>query len=384
MFSYSRSYIEFNFKKAIQLYESIYLSNYAYKKYKVSKDEVVFCVEDSFVLYICIEQFSPFVSETQYHIKFEELLPNTIFPFTIRKFENFFDDAYYLIFYKKFYGLSNPMQKSLISSTTEDTINRINKLIPKLNLLERIHSWEGFAYTSIFFKIDSGQSITYGNYLTQCDEGYKIAYRKCKDLEDFYLYSFLPERNHLYSHGYMFDKNVNITLQQIKLQRPLTLHNKIYFWFKREYLYDICDIKGQQIKYLDEFLLTDLFKMPPYIYDVKPTKWKSEYLAFELTQKIYGKENVTFQYRPFFLNFNGHQLSYDIFIPKKKIAIEYQGKQHFEPIDYFGGQIAFEQQQRRDKIKANLSKENNIKLVYLSYWEDLSIETIKKKIREIT
>ena len=49
-------------------------------------------------------------------------------------------------------------------------------------------------------------------------------------------------------------------------------------------------------------------------------------------------------------------MSYDIYIWGLKTAIEYQGKQHFESIDYFGGEKAFKKLQQRDIEKQELSK----------------------------
>ena len=45
-------------------------------------------------------------------------------------------------------------------------------------------------------------------------------------------------------------------------------------------------------------------------------------------------------------------MSYDVYICGLKIAIEYQGKQHFEPVDFFGGKDSFENQQYRDRSKS--------------------------------
>ncbi len=75
-------------------------------------------------------------------------------------------------------------------------------------------------------------------------------------------------------------------------------------------------------------------------------------------------------------------MSYDIYICGLKIAIEYQGIQHFEPVDYFGGEESFNKQQERDKLKAQRSKENGVALIYINYWEDITPTLIKKRIEE--
>ena len=61
----------------------------------------------------------------------------------------------------------------------------------------------------------------------------------------------------------------------------------------------------------------------------------------------------------------------DIYIPKYKIAIEFQGEQHFKPIDFgnYGNEKAaaiFEDNIQRDIKKKQICEENNIKLLYFS------------------
>ena len=73
-------------------------------------------------------------------------------------------------------------------------------------------------------------------------------------------------------------------------------------------------------------------------------------------------------------------MSYDIFISRLNVAIEYQGKQHFEPVNFFGGKSSFEKLKIRDKEKAALSSKNGIKLVYINYWEDITPELIIERV----
>lgn len=55
----------------------------------------------------------------------------------------------------------------------------------------------------------------------------------------------------------------------------------------------------------------------------------------------------------------------DIFIPALKIAFEYQGQQHFEPLDCFGGQETFLEMQKLDRRKKAKCTRRNIKLYYV-------------------
>lgn len=61
-----------------------------------------------------------------------------------------------------------------------------------------------------------------------------------------------------------------------------------------------------------------------------------------------------------------------------KFLIEYQGKQHYEPSDFFGGETTFILQQKYDNMKKEYCKKNNIQLLIIPYWE----ENIEKSIEE--
>lgn len=63
----------------------------------------------------------------------------------------------------------------------------------------------------------------------------------------------------------------------------------------------------------------------------------------------------------------GKKLRFDFYIPSLDLAIEYDGKQHYEPIDFFGGEEKFEVQKQNDNIKNNYCEANNITLVRISY-----------------
>ena len=64
-------------------------------------------------------------------------------------------------------------------------------------------------------------------------------------------------------------------------------------------------------------------------------------------------------------------LPFDFYIPALNSCIEFDGIQHFEPIDYFGGEKALKEVQRRDGIKTKYCKEKGIKLLRIRYDEDV-------------
>lgn len=67
-----------------------------------------------------------------------------------------------------------------------------------------------------------------------------------------------------------------------------------------------------------------------------------------------------------------NNLIFDFYIPNENTCIEFDGRQHFEPIQFFGGQESFESLRMRDEIKNEYCSKNNIKLCRISY-EDINI-----------
>jgi hypothetical protein len=62
-----------------------------------------------------------------------------------------------------------------------------------------------------------------------------------------------------------------------------------------------------------------------------------------------------------------------------KLLIEFDGKQHFEPIRWFGGEENFKRQQIRDEIKNKYCKDNKIPLLRIPYWKQNNIGKILKE-----
>ena len=60
-------------------------------------------------------------------------------------------------------------------------------------------------------------------------------------------------------------------------------------------------------------------------------------------------------------------LEFDFYLPKTNTCIEYDGKQHFEPIAFYGGEEGFKKSVKRDKIKNQYCKKNGIKLIRIPY-----------------
>ena len=60
-------------------------------------------------------------------------------------------------------------------------------------------------------------------------------------------------------------------------------------------------------------------------------------------------------------------LRFDFFIPKLTVLVEYDGQQHFQTIDHWGGDESFKQVVRRDSIKTTWAKRNGYRLIRILY-----------------
>ncbi len=76
-------------------------------------------------------------------------------------------------------------------------------------------------------------------------------------------------------------------------------------------------------------------------------------------------------------------LSYDFYLPNQKVLIEYQGRQHYEENDFFGGKERFKQQQLHDNLKREYAKNNGYKLLELKYTLDTQDKVDKYLSRRI-
>mgnify|MGYP000645730718 CR=1 FL=1 len=105
--------------------------------------------------------------------------------------------------------------------------------------------------------------------------------------------------------------------------------------------------------------------------------WISETELFYKISNYFKEDEVIHHASPKWL---GRQ-HLDIYLPKLNIGIEYQGAQHYEPIEFFGGQEAYEKTVERDKRKKQLCLKHNCTLIYADKGYD--INKITSTIEEI-
>lgn len=416
------------YPKALQSYEEI-IKDYSYRTYAMSDIERVYVIEDSFALYIGLVNFGD--DQFPNHIVvFEELLYNEIYKFNASKFKRVFTKSEQnSIMYKRFHGIWGEPIRSLENNAFADTFSdeqkahylirskcyEVSEKIPILNLKDRFDQWEGYLNHYIIFELAGDTRTGYAIYCTQNPQIHKVAYDiankiEWQALEQFAYLTNYPERKgdqpqfawYQFEKGYLRD-GVNCDQVIIELLCKKIETYKASGWKhknKKNLSSERLCIAEHELKYfvISRYAKThgdaleqgwQLFQKahngffktePKYEYIIPENKWKSEQRVYEIVKRLYHKYTVLYQYRPFFLHTDKGQMSYDVYICGKDIAIEYQGKQHFEPVEIFGGKEHFIEQVQRDRLKKKLSDDNGVTLVYINYDDDISPDLIQARI----
>lgn len=104
-----------------------------------------------------------------------------------------------------------------------------------------------------------------------------------------------------------------------------------------------------------------------------PTRGEQKIIDY-LDSIMFGE----YEYQQFYddlIGVNGGNLSYDFYIPKYNLLIEYQGEYHDGSVSC-QTEEEFELQKEHDRLKRKYAKNNNINLLEIWYWDFDNIENI--------
>ena len=347
--------------------------------YTISNNEIVLVMEDSLIVDFRINALpwrredDPLwkVREWEYpEVILQELTPNTLFQFNYAGFRRNFSFERVGMDYFKFRGYSK----------TDSTISRfvaVNRTLPFLELEKRYEQYPGETVHFIVLIMEGIEGAKHFGIGYTKGLVHSFILKLCKELENKNTRS--PEVSCL---PYVENEDfVSAFLSWKGEKKRWRVENKF------SYYYEDRQIKSETGLYesLREILTTaqlDMYQGELGYYAKPLNRWKSEELVYNITKKLYKDYQVVYQYRPRFLCTDGGNMSYDVYICGLRVAIEYQGKQHFAPVEYFGGEENFEKQKARDLLKAERSKENGVKLVYINYWESITPELIKQRVEQ--
>lgn len=111
----------------------------------------------------------------------------------------------------------------------------------------------------------------------------------------------------------------------------------------------------------------------------------------ELIADFLMKKNIKFESQKKFEDCRSHinksYLRFDFAIYDSsgtniKFLVEFDGRQHFEPVDFWGGEERFLIQKQYDEIKNQYCKERNLILLRIPYWDQHRIKEVISELLE--
>ena len=389
---------------AIREYFEFNLEGFSVKVVDCNELERIYILEDSLVILVqfAIDEFPvctnamdfysdyiehpylefPTRTGKYYDFIVEELTPNEIgFKFNRTAFVNAVEEQFNVssgigldIFYNKFKGY----QRLYWCPEDETTVERLDRQYPHLKLKDRYNAWSGEQYNYIVYEAEDVVGEKY----------YAVSYTKSSPVtyvnkmgKEYIRTGRFSNDNTRRDNNWDFDNALH-SWRGFTRQKQIEEH--LDYFVIQKYQKEFDDVW----KYADHLLLmakNGSFSNAERFSYVRPTnKWISEELVYKLAKKMFKQYKVIYQHRPFFLKSSfGGQMSYDVYISGINVAIEYQGKQHFEPIEFFGGESGFQRLKKRDAEKFELSKMHGVKLIYINYWEEVNEKLIRTRIADV-
>lgn len=108
--------------------------------------------------------------------------------------------------------------------------------------------------------------------------------------------------------------------------------------------------------------------------------WIGEAMLLKRVRALFPDEEIVHQGSPDWL---GRQ-RFDIWMPGRKVAIEYNGEQHYSAVSAFGGDEAFERTKIRDELKRKLCLDNDAALIEIPYYRPLEDSELKSLVLAMT
>lgn len=221
------------------------------------------------------------------------------------------------------------------------------------------------------------QTYTQDQFIQKCKEvhGDKYLYNKtkytkshdkviitCKKHGDFEQKAYL----HLQGNGCpLCNGGVKLNTQQF-INKAKEIHGELYDYSKVNYVDHKTKVKIICKKH-GEFLC----RPNDHLSKKSGCPICSKSHGEQIVEQFLNKLNVSFQTQyPIDIDsdIRANGKTYiDFYLPKYNLFIEYNGVQHYKPVQHFGGILKFNQQQLRDNYVKSYCESKNIRLLEISY-----------------
>jgi len=239
-------------------------------------------------------------------------------------------------------------------------------------------------------KCSGNKTLTFEEFVQKANDKHENKYDYSKVV---YINAFTPitivcpkhgdfittARNHYYK-GYgckkcSFSNPHNKLNKESFVKKAKLIHKDKYDYSKTEYINSltniiiICPKHGEFLQLPNSHLMGCGCK--------KCSSSTGEKKIAEILESL----NIKFERQKSFENCRNpktnRKLQFDFFIPHLNLCLEYDGKQHFEPVKYWGGNKKLESIKYRDGLKTKFCKDSNIKLIRITFLDNLEDSIIK-------
>ncbi len=182
-------------------------------------------------------------------------------------------------------------------------------------------------------------------------------YTKIKSQHRQGLFSeFYPDSLYILKKGHSISKNNMLPILVYK-EETNSNKNELIDFFEGDFTRKAM----KELSFSTEF--RNYFRKLQGIPSVGEVRWISEIALLTKVKEIFNPLKVVHQWSPSWLGIQ----RIDIGIPDINIGIEYNGKQHYEPIDFFGGEEGLKKTKLRDELKKLKCKKSNVTLIEIKY-----------------
>jgi hypothetical protein len=105
--------------------------------------------------------------------------------------------------------------------------------------------------------------------------------------------------------------------------------------------------------------------------------WVSESILYQIVARQFPERECRRHFRPPWLG----GLELDVFVPDENIAFEYQGQQHFYPVERWGGRKALDALRIRDAKKSELCRQRGVSLIAFDFTEPLTEQHVRQRLQ---
>lgn len=103
--------------------------------------------------------------------------------------------------------------------------------------------------------------------------------------------------------------------------------------------------------------------------EIGASPWVKENQLYQILRRLLKGKNVLQHARPTWLQ----PQHLDVYVPQAGIAVEYMGQQHFDSVEFLGGEAGLRLVIERDRRKLALCEAHGIRLIRVRFDEDLGI-----------